>query len=79
MMPYFADRRDPARPHARSDRAEDRGHPLFERYPEVKAQADAGYRGLAREFPKQVSAPPEKPGKDAGTEETAAWYSSRTL
>lgn len=31
---------------------------LFVQYPEVKAQVDAGYRGLAKDFPVQVTAPP---------------------
>lgn len=31
---------------------------LFEQFPEVKAKVDAGYRGLAKEFPGQVQAPP---------------------
>ncbi|MEY9968785.1 hypothetical protein ABIA33_006872 [Streptacidiphilus sp. MAP12-16] len=32
----------------------------FRRHPKVKAEVDEGYRGLANEFPKQVSAPPKK-------------------
>ncbi|WUH88898.1 transposase family protein [Streptomyces sp. NBC_00433] len=31
---------------------------LFEQYPQVKAEIDAGYRGLAKQFPDQVEAPP---------------------
>lgn len=27
--------------------------------PDVRAEADSGYRGLAKEFPSQVSAPPK--------------------
>ena len=46
---------------------------LFRQYPQVKAKVDAGYRGLAKEFPDQVQAPPLKPKKDAPPEETAAW------
>ncbi|MGH3122073.1 MAG: transposase family protein [Streptosporangiaceae bacterium] len=46
---------------------------LLTRFPQVKAKVDAGYRGLAREFPDQVQAPPLKPKKDATPEETAAW------
>ena len=42
---------------------------LFEQFPEV----DAGYRGLAKEFPGQVQAPPLRPKKDAMPEEAAAW------
>jgi hypothetical protein len=50
---------------------------LFERFPQVKALADAGYRGLARQFPDQVTAPPLKPGKDALPREVASWEISR--
>jgi hypothetical protein len=50
---------------------------LFTRYPQVKAKVDAGYRGLAKEFPDQVQAPPLKPGKDATPEETAAYEAHR--
>ncbi|MFI1301543.1 transposase family protein [Streptomyces noursei] len=50
---------------------------LFVRYPQVKAQVDAGYRGLARDFPGQVTAPPKKPGKDADAVEVAAWKQAR--
>jgi DDE superfamily endonuclease/Helix-turn-helix of DDE superfamily endonuclease len=50
---------------------------LFEQFPRVKAKVDAGYRGLAREFPDQVQAPPLKPGKDATPGETAAYHMQR--
>jgi hypothetical protein len=50
---------------------------LFTQFPQVKAKVDAGYRGLAREFPGQVQAPPLKPKKDAAAEETAAWDAER--
>jgi hypothetical protein len=50
---------------------------LFVQYPEVKAQVDAGYRGLAKDFPEQVTAPPKKPGKDTDAEEIAAWEQAR--
>ncbi|MER8197571.1 transposase [Streptomyces microflavus] len=33
----------------------------FRQRPGVKAEVDDGYRGLANEFPGQVSAPPKKP------------------
>ncbi|MFE5140355.1 transposase family protein [Streptomyces fagopyri] len=33
----------------------------FRQYPAVKAEVDEGYRGLANEFPGQISAPPRKP------------------
>lgn len=50
---------------------------LLKRYPKVKAKVDAGYQGLARDFPDQVTAPPKKPGKRASPEETAAWETAR--
>lgn len=50
---------------------------LFKQYPQVKAKVDAGYRGLAKEFPDQVQAPPLKPKKDAPSEDVAAWEEAR--
>jgi hypothetical protein len=50
---------------------------LFTRHPQVKAKVDAGYRGLAKEFPDQVQAPPLKPKKDAPPEETADYEAER--
>lgn len=50
---------------------------LFEQHPQVKAIVDAGYRGLAKQFPDQVQAPPLKPKKDASSEEVAAWDVAR--
>ncbi|MEU8504455.1 transposase [Streptomyces brevispora] len=49
----------------------------FEQYPQVKAKVDAGYRGLAKEFPDQVQAPPLKPEKDAPPEDVAVWEEAR--
>jgi len=50
---------------------------LLRRHPGVRAEVDAGYQGLARDFPAQVSAPPKKPRKDAPAEETASWEQRR--
>ena len=50
---------------------------LFRQHPQVKAKVDAGYRGLAKEFPDQVQAPPLKPGKNATPQETAAYQAQR--
>jgi hypothetical protein len=50
---------------------------LFRQYPQVRAKVDAGYRGLAREFPDQVQAPPLKPKKDAPPEDIAAYEEQR--
>ncbi|MGW0632940.1 transposase family protein [Streptomyces sp. NPDC002758] len=46
-------------------------------HPKVKAEADEGYRGLANEFPDQVSAPPKKPKDDAPLGERHAWREQR--
>jgi hypothetical protein len=50
---------------------------LFTRFPRVKAKVDAGYRGLAKEFPDQVTAPPLKPRRDATPGEVAVWEAER--
>ena len=50
---------------------------LLCRHPDVEAEVDAGYQGLARDFPGQVSAPPKKPGKNAPPEDTARWEQQR--
>jgi DDE superfamily endonuclease/Helix-turn-helix of DDE superfamily endonuclease len=50
---------------------------LLERFPRVRIKVDAGYRGLAKQFPGQVQAPPGKPKKDAAPEETAAYEEQR--
>ena len=57
----------------RTDGIED----LLRRHPDVKAEVDSGYQGLARDFPGQVSAPPKKPRKDAPPKETARWEQHR--
>ena len=38
---------------------------------------DAGYRGLHRDHPGQVSVPPKKPAKDAAPEVIQAWEQAR--
>jgi hypothetical protein len=50
---------------------------LLRRHPDVAAEVDAGYRGLTRDFPAQVSGPPKKPGKDAAPAEAARWEQQR--
>jgi hypothetical protein len=41
---------------------------LLEAHPDVGVLVDAAYRGLARDHPGQVTAPPRKPRKDAAVE-----------
>ena len=50
---------------------------LLTRFPQVRTKVDAGYRGLAKQFPDQVQAPPLKPKKDATPEEAAACEEQR--
>ncbi|TJZ99257.1 IS5/IS1182 family transposase [Actinacidiphila oryziradicis] len=49
----------------------------FRQRPSVKAKVDSGYRGLTKEFPHQVSAPPKKPTDDACEGEKRAWHEAR--
>ncbi|MFB6871768.1 transposase family protein [Streptomyces sp. NPDC056323] len=49
----------------------------FRLHPQVKAEVDDGYRGLANEFPGQVSAPPKKPKEDAPPGDHYAWREQR--
>jgi hypothetical protein len=50
---------------------------LLRAHPDVRAEVDTGYQGLARDFPGQVSAPPKKPGKDAAADDVARWEQHR--
>jgi hypothetical protein len=50
---------------------------LLRHYPDVTAEVDSGYQGLARDFPAQISAPPRKPTKDATPEDVTRWEQSR--
>ena len=50
---------------------------LLEQFPDVRAEMDAGYRGLHRDHPDQVNVPPNKPAKDAAPEAIAAWEQAR--
>jgi len=50
---------------------------LLRAFPDVQAEADSGYQGLARDFPAQVSAPPGKPGKNAPPEDLTSWEQQR--
>jgi hypothetical protein len=50
---------------------------LLRCHPQVNAEVDSGYQGLARDFPFQISAPPPKPAKDAPSEQVAAHEQAR--
>ncbi|MEK2478979.1 transposase family protein [Streptomyces noursei] len=46
-------------------------------HPDVKAEVDEGCRGLANDYPDQVSAPPKQPKDDAPLGERYAWREER--
>ena len=50
---------------------------LLDRFPDVRCEMDAGYRGLHRDHPGQVSVPPKKPARDAAPEAIEAWEQAR--
>ncbi|WP_367046213.1 transposase family protein [Streptomyces sp. Je 1-332] len=49
----------------------------FRLRPPVKSEVDAGYAGLAKEFPGQVTAPPKKPKGTACDGDKRAWTEAR--
>ncbi|WP_405690460.1 transposase family protein [Streptomyces sp. NBC_00057] len=49
----------------------------FRHRPGVKAEVDSGYQGLAKEFPRQVSAPPKSPKDNACDGDKYAWREAR--
>lgn len=49
----------------------------FRLRPPVKSEVDAGYAGLAKEFPGQVTAPPKKPKDTACDGDKRAWTEAR--
>ncbi|MFF5015138.1 transposase family protein [Streptomyces sp. NPDC001165] len=49
----------------------------FRLHPKVTGEVDEGYRGLANEFPDQISAPPKKPKGGAPLGEQYAWREMR--
>jgi len=52
---------------------------LLRQHPTVRVRVDTGYRGLAKAFPTQVSAPPLPPAKDAPADTSTAWQQARRL
>jgi DDE superfamily endonuclease len=46
-------------------------------YPSVQVLVDAGYRGLAKEYPDQVTCPPKRPGGTASSENIAEFDKAR--
>lgn len=67
----------PGRQHDQTALQTDGADDLLQQFPEVRCEMDAGYRGLHRDHPGQVSVPPKKPAKDAAPEVTSAWEQAR--
>ena len=67
----------PGRQHDQTALQTDGIDDLLEQFPDVRCEMDAGYRGLHRDHPGQVSVPPKKPAKDAALEITQAWEQAR--
>src|SRR5690348_5008690 len=51
--------------------------PLLHAYRRSRSLVDAGYQGLARDHPAQVTAPPLKPPLDAPRARQTAWEAER--
>jgi hypothetical protein len=67
----------PGRQHDQTALQTDGIDDLFQQFPGVQAEMDAGYRGLHRDHPGQVSVPPGKPAKDAPPQAVQAWEQAR--
>ena len=67
----------PGRQHDQTALQTDGIDDLLDQFPAVKCEMDAGYRGLHRDHPGQVSVPPKKPAKDAAPEVLQAWEQAR--
>ena len=67
----------PGRQHDQTALQTDGIDDLLEQFPDVRCEMDAGYRGLHRDHPGQVSVPPKKPAKDAAPEALQAWDQAR--
>lgn len=46
-------------------------------YPKVQVLVDAGYLGLVKEYPDQITGPPKRPNKTASPEDVAAFEKTR--
>lgn len=67
----------PGRQHDQTALQTDGIDDLLERFPDVRCEMDAGYRGLHRDHPAQVSVPPNKPATNAAPEVIEAWEQAR--
>ncbi|HUZ52836.1 MAG TPA: transposase family protein [Streptosporangiaceae bacterium] len=67
----------PGRMHDQTALQSDGIDDLLDQFPDVRCEMDAGYRGLHRDHPGQVSVPPKKPARDAAPEATETWQQAR--
>jgi hypothetical protein len=67
----------PGRQHDQTALQTDGINDLLQRFPDVRSEMDAGYRGLHRDHPAQVSVPPKKPAKNAAPEAIETWEQAR--
>jgi len=67
----------PGRQHDQTALKTDGIDSLLDRFPNVECEMDAGYRGLHRDHPAQVSVPPKKPAKNASPEVAEACEQAR--
>jgi hypothetical protein len=67
----------PGRQHDQTALQTDGIDDLLDQFPGVRCEMDAGYRGLRRDHPGQVSVPPRKPARDAAPDVTDAWEQAR--
>jgi len=67
----------PGRQHDQTALQTDGIDDLLDQFPDVTCEMDAGYRGLHRDHPGQVSVPPRKPARNAAPEMTQAWEQAR--
>ena len=67
----------PGRQHDQTALQTDGIDDLPDQFPGAEAEMDAGYRGLHRDHPGQVSVPPKKPAKDAAPEAAEAYEQAR--
>ena len=67
----------PGRQHDQTALQTDGIDDLLGQFPDVTCEMDAGYRGLHRDHPGQVSVPPKKPAKNAAPEMTGAYEQAR--
>jgi hypothetical protein len=75
--PLWAGAIRPGRQHDQTAVRTDGIDNLIDAYPDVQFLVDAGYRGLAKDHPDQVIAPPLKPKKDAPANEVTAYEAAR--